>query len=155
MKERLGLSPILAQRVQIGVERSGVGELHAAGDTAQERRALIAFKIVAGTRAYQRQDLRQCALLCLRQLGGCQHFAKSKVDLLGRHQFGCQFDHRPDHVDDARGNRAARHAVIFGLFRRLGKHQATCLLDRLDAHGAVAAQPRKNDGRAVAMLLRQ
>ena len=47
MKECLGLGRILAQRVQIGAQRGGVGELHAAGDAAQERRALVAGKIVA------------------------------------------------------------------------------------------------------------
>ena len=42
MKEHLSLILFLAQLVQIGVERSDVGELHTARDAAQERGVLIA-----------------------------------------------------------------------------------------------------------------
>ena len=77
------------------------------------------------------------------------------MELLGRHQLRRQLSHRSHHVDHPGGNRAAWHALIFGFIWRLRKHQAAGLLDRLDAHGAVAAQPRKNNGGAVAMLLRQ
>ena len=139
MKERLDLGRILAQRRQIGAQRGGVGELHAAGDTAQERRALVAGKIVAGTRAHQGQDLRQRVLLRRWPVGACQHGAQHNMDALGRHQLRRQRRHRRHHVGDAGGNRALRHAGEFGFFRRLDKHQAARLLDRLDAYGAVAA----------------
>ena len=88
MKECLGLGRVLAQRVQIGAQRGGVRELHPAGDAAQERRTLVAGKIVARACTYQGQDLRHGVLASAgRPSAPAQQWRpKSTLDVLGRHQ---------------------------------------------------------------------
>ena len=154
--EKIELTRILPQHVEIPTDVIDSGQRHAPLDPAQQCARLVEREIVRGLRAQKIDDLGQPIrgmIVGRRALPALT--VEDQLPTVFGEDFG-NLRYREHEVHGPRHDRAPRHAVILGLVRILRDDEPALFLDRLQSEAAVAAGSRENDAdRAVAQLFRQ
>ena len=100
----------------------------------------------------QDENLLHRVLVINRKTGtGRTQLAEGMGDVVD--EFAWHISHRKHIVDKSSGYSAARHAVKFNCFWRLGHHHARFPFDEPYPLGAVAASPRQDDANGSFLLL--
>ncbi len=146
--EKLELTWILPQPVEIPTTVIGTGQRHAPLDPPQQCAWLVKREIVRGLGMQKIDNLSQ-------PIWGMTVRRQSLPPTVFGEYFGNLAD-RQHLVHGARHDRAPRHAVIFGVVRILHDDEPALLLNRLQSEAAIAARSRKDHAdRAFAELFRQ
>src|SRR5690348_3155353 len=115
------------------------------------RAAFVIREIVTGTRAQVRKNAAQDRFIVI-AIGREGRLLLRPYEL---RQSRSQFPDGEDEIRSIRGNDAARHGGIFGLFGILDKYDAPRFLDGSRTDGAVRSCAGQDHGAAVAFLLGQ
>src|SRR5262249_32652503 len=150
-EQRLRLVGLVAQKFVIVLRVVHPGDLHAAGDPAQDGRALVLRKIVPGAYAQMRENAAHQLFVELAIVRD-----RNAVAVLHQFDQAChKLAHRQDEIRYSGRDRAARHRGVFGLVRILHQDDAAGFLDGPHADGTIGAGAGQNDREAVAVLFGQ
>lgn len=149
VEQRAELVGPVAQIGEIILHARGLRHLHAPGDAAQQRGALVAGKILAEPRAQLRENAPQGVLVA--------HLALLRHPRLRPRQSGetaREFGDRQYEIRAA-GDGGARHGAEFRLVGVLRQHDAAILANGAHAQRAVRTAAAQHDGETVAVLVGQ
>ena len=162
LQQRLGFVRMQVEIVAVRLEIGDAVDLQAALDPAHDGRALVMAEIVCRARAQDHHDLAQRTLggLVGESLLALAFLRIRKMNLFrGQPQIEQPLRHLrggEHEIDHARGNRAARHAVVLRFGGILRERDAAHFLDARETRGAVRTRAGKHDAdRSFAMGLRE